>query len=1295
MKTKGDSFATKRNSIRLLAKTLIGLCMVICAIFIFRSPGKAADAVASRAACNHTYQWVTTVKSTCTTGGHQDYKCTKCGHVLRGQDTPSNGGHNWQVTSTVPSTCTTTGATNYKCSKCGQTKSETIAKKAHNYQWVTTVQSTCETGGKEERRCTVCGHVVDGHDTPSNGGHNWQVTGTTDSTCTSTGSRSYRCSKCGATKSETIGKKDHNYQWVTVIKSTCTTGGKEERKCVNCGHVIDGHDTPSNGGHNWQVTGSVDSTCTATGYTNYKCSKCGETKSETIGKKAHNYKWVQTIPSGCTTGGKEEEKCTVCGHVLDGHDTPPNGHAWQLTGTVASTCAKAGSKNYKCSRCGETKSEALPLEEHTYEWVVTVQPTCAKAGKEERKCKVCGHVIDGHDIPVPAHDYKLTNTVDATCTKNGTKTYTCSRCGATKTETIKSPGHTYKWVTTIPSGCTTGGKEEEKCTVCGHVLDGHDTPPNGHAWQVTETVPSTCAKAGIVKYKCSRCGETKTDTPAIPAHNYQWVTTVKSTCTTGGKEERKCTVCGHVIDGHDTPPNGHGACSWVTATKPTSSAAGKENYVCSVCKGVVKSRALYLISYNANGGSGAPSAQTKTQGVAINLSSTVPTRSGYTFLGWSASSTSVTASYNAGASYTADKNITLYAVWQGSTCYVAFDANGGSGTAPAKISVKRGGSVEIPKSSLTREGFYFLGWSTSKTATAAAYKSGSSLTLNNNITLYAVWQARTWTISFDANGGTGSIPTTRRITHGNSVVVGTCTLKRDNYYFMGWAEDAKATSAKYNSASSIVMTKDVKLYAVWKPQNRTLSFNANGGKGTLPTALTAPYGQTVTIGPCNLTREGYYFLGWARLATATSATHKTGSTLTLTSNTTLYAVWSPKKWTVSFHPNGGRGTLPASFTVGTNVAHAIGTANLSREGYYFLGWATSQKATQAQYTSKTTIKVTKDTVLYAVWKPQNFTLTFNLNGGASGAPAKITAAYGSTVTIPSAPSIKHNGKSVFFLGWSTTKTDLTATNEDVNYISKADETHRNIIILKKDVTLYAVWRHVHTFDSHPYNNNGIHQDYCTSCEKWIDGTHNLRTFVEYDYGPKNSKELTGRHIRICCDDNDPTLGRCGYYEKIVCHTCVNDWKYYYEITKKGGKQYEIYYRFGLCSECGSLLTDYVVVGAINKVTEDDICGGILSLALDFLPGKLGTVWSWISRGISLAEIRGLVDEAHLQSNFGKTELPDLKMLTSAEDIKRAHGYLVPEDLLSYVETIYNLFNAPADIPMMTSDLKPQGYLGFD
>jgi len=72
----------------------------------------------------------------------------------------------------------------------------------------------------------------------------------------------------------------------------------------------------------------------------------------------------------------------------------------------------------------------------------------------------------------------------------------------------------------------------------------------------------------------------------------------------------------------------------------------------------------YTISYNANGGSGAPESQTKEHGTTLTLSTTTPTRSGYNFLGWSTSSTATSATYSAGGNYTTNESITLYAVWQ-------------------------------------------------------------------------------------------------------------------------------------------------------------------------------------------------------------------------------------------------------------------------------------------------------------------------------------------------------------------------------------------------------------------------------------------------------------------------------------------------------------------------------------------------------------------------------------------------------------------------------------------------------
>jgi len=78
----------------------------------------------------------------------------------------------------------------------------------------------------------------------------------------------------------------------------------------------------------------------------------------------------------------------------------------------------------------------------------------------------------------------------------------------------------------------------------------------------------------------------------------------------------------------------------------------------------VEIRKQYNISYNANGGSGAPSTQTKLYGNNLTLSSTIPTRAGYSFVGWNTSSTATTANYSAGGSCGLNADTTLYAIWK-------------------------------------------------------------------------------------------------------------------------------------------------------------------------------------------------------------------------------------------------------------------------------------------------------------------------------------------------------------------------------------------------------------------------------------------------------------------------------------------------------------------------------------------------------------------------------------------------------------------------------------------------------
>lgn len=144
------------------------------------------------------------------------------------------------------------------------------------------------------------------------------------------------------------------------------------------------------------------------------------------------------------------------------------------------------------------------------------------------------------------------------------------------------------------------------------------------------------------------------------------------------------------------------------------------------------------VSYNANNGSGAPGSQTKWRDENLTLSSTKPTRTGYTFQGWATSADGAVA-YQPGANYTSNNALTLYAVWKANTWTVKFDANGGSG-APANQTKTYGIDLTLSSTKPTRQLYNFLGWGTSSSSSSAVYQPGGKYTANADITLYAVWE---------------------------------------------------------------------------------------------------------------------------------------------------------------------------------------------------------------------------------------------------------------------------------------------------------------------------------------------------------------------------------------------------------------------------------------------------------------------------------------------------------------------------------------------------------------------------
>ena len=244
--------------------------------------------------------------------------------------------------------------------------------------------------------------------------------------------------------------------------------------------------------------------------------------------------------------------------------------------------------------------------------------------------------------------------------------------------------------------------------------------------------------------------------------------------------------------------------------------------------GYAKRAITYTITLNANGGSGGTTSVSGTgtsSPVSITMPTNVPSRTGYTFQGWSTSSSASSPSYYAGNTYSFSSSQTLYAVWKINTYTISYDANGGSGAPPSQTktyNVTLTLSAIIPK----REGYDFLGWSTSSTATSATYSAGGSFTSNASTKLYAVWRIKTYTISYDANGGSGAPPSQTK-KYGTNLTLSTVIPTRDGYVFLGWSTDSSAISPSYSSGATYSKEDSVTLYAVWGAKEVQIFYGYN------------------------------------------------------------------------------------------------------------------------------------------------------------------------------------------------------------------------------------------------------------------------------------------------------------------------------------------------------------------------------------------------------------------------------------------------------------------------------------
>ena len=252
---------------------------------------------------------------------------------------------------------------------------------------------------------------------------------------------------------------------------------------------------------------------------------------------------------------------------------------------------------------------------------------------------------------------------------------------------------------------------------------------------------------------------------------------------------------------------------------------------------------------------------------------------------------------------------------------VSFDANGGEG-AMDPATVNADAEYTAPECAFTApDGQEFDCWTNADGT--ETYPAGTSLgLLAGDTTLYAKWKdvepapVTHFTVSFDANGGTGEMTPADVDADAEYTVPASTFTAPSGKVFDSWNTAADGTGTKYMPQDAPAIHENMTLFAQWvaAPATKcTVTFDANGGAGSMD-VLTADLGTTVTLPASTFTRDGYVFAGWNTAADGTGTAIVNGGQLTLGSDATLYAQW---KTADTKFINGIQNNLTATTTAGT------------------------------------------------------------------------------------------------------------------------------------------------------------------------------------------------------------------------------------------------------------------------------------------------------------------------------------------------------------------------------------------
>lgn len=427
-------------------------------------------------------------------------------------------------------------------------------------------------------------------------------------------------------------------------------------------------------------------------------------------------------------------------------------------------------------------------------------------------------------------------------------------------------------------------------------------------------------------------------------------------------------------------------------------------------------------------------------------------REHYNFVGWNIYDEQNWGMYMADTDYSVGlatkegETVYLYAAWlEKDKFQITYDANGGSG-APSPVVIHQDETIALSDQLPVRANYTFLGWATSSDAAEPEYQPSDSFTMGNSlVTLYAVWQKNPQ-LSYNANGGAFSYYVPEVYPPAASTVTITEAVpERVGYYFLGWAKTQDAQAAEVQPSDPMIMpASDTVLYAVWEKISYPITKNVADGYTVNGLSDTYYYGDTASFTVTGDVPPKVYING-------VETPGDNGSYVFTVIAKTDVVIVSSEAFNVIYNGNDGIDAPVDIFGYDENDLAIIKNETPTRTGYTFLGWADNASAEEAKYHAGDQITITSDTVLYAVWAQNEYTISFDANYG-SGDMVDIRAKYDTSVTLSENTFIR---KGYRFLGWTT------VPEYGVMYYDKTQV--KNLTAENnKTVTLYAVWETAET-----------------------------------------------------------------------------------------------------------------------------------------------------------------------------------------------------------------------------------------